>query len=167
MNQLREWYEGLAPRERVMVTAAAVVVGIALFYYMLWSPLNSALADARAQVTAQANEARWMLGVRNEAQALRAAGAAHQPTGQNESLLSIVDTTSRANQLGGAVTQIQPQNEDKAIVSLENAGFDQMMYWLNTLQSKYGITVSEATVSRDNETAGEVDARLTLLRGAA
>ena len=52
----------------------------------------------------------WQL----QTQALRAAGAASQPSGQNESQLSIVDTTSRANQLGGAVTQIQPQNEDKA-----------------------------------------------------
>ena len=167
MNQLQQWFEGLAPRERVMVGGAGVFVAVALFYTVIWSPLNAALADARSRVVSEANEARWMLGVRNEAQALRAAGADRQPAGGNESLLSIVDTTSRANQLGGAVTQIQPQNDDKATVSLENAGFDQMMYWLDSLQSQYGITVSEATVSRDSQTAGEVDARLTLLRGAA
>ena len=167
MNQLQQWFEGLAPRERVMVLVAGVFVSVALFYMLIWSPLNAALADARSRVVSEANEARWMLGVRNEAQALRAAGADRQPAGGDESLLSIVDTTSRANQLGGAVTQIQPQNDDRATVSLENAGFDQMMYWLDTLQSKYGITVSEATVSRDSKTAGEVDARLTLLRGAA
>ncbi|RJS91762.1 type II secretion system protein GspM [Salinisphaera sp. Q1T1-3] len=167
MNAFRDWFNGLAPRERVMVSAAAVVVLLALFYYALWSPLNTALENARTGVTAEANQARWMLGIRNEAELLRSSGANTRPAGANDSLLSIIDASSRANQLGTAVTHIQPQNDDKAVVSLQQAGFDQMVFWLQSLQTQYGITVSQATISRESDTPGQVEARLTLVRGAA
>lgn len=166
MNGLREWFFALAPRERVMVSVAGVLVVFALFYYVLWSPLNTALASAREGVNSESNQARWMLGVENEAQLLRASGAHRTPAGRNESLLAIIDASSRANQLGSAVTHIQPRNDNEAVVNLEQAGFDQMVFWLQTLQTKYGIAVSEATVSRENDNPGEVEARLTLLRSS-
>ncbi len=98
MNALKDWFHGLAPRERVMVAAAAVMVAIAIFYYGLWHPLDSALANARDQVTAESNQARWMLGIRNEAQLLRSSSHHSEPKGRDQSLLSIVDATSRARQ---------------------------------------------------------------------
>lgn len=164
MNALKAWFFDLAPRERVMVAAAAVLVVITLFYYALWSPLNQARSDARDRVQAEANQARWMLGLRNEAQLLRSAGGNQSARGQGQSLLSIIDATSRANQLGGAVTHIQPTNRDKAVVSLENAGFDRMVFWLQSLQRQYGVAVDEATISRMDSKPGEVEARLTLVR---
>lgn len=167
MNALKEWFSTLAPRERVMVSVAAVMVVIALFYYALWQPLNNALADARAQVTAESNQARWMLGIRNEAQLLRSSSQHSTPTGTDRSLLSIVDESSRANQLGKAVTHIQPQNDDKASVTLDEANFNRMLYWLQSLQSQYGVVATEATVSREEDTAGLVEARLTLSRSAS
>ncbi|KEZ79033.1 type II secretion system protein GspM [Salinisphaera hydrothermalis] len=165
MNAVKEWFYGLAPRERVMVSAAAVMVLIAIFYYGLWHPLNTALANAREQVTAESNQARWMLGIRNEAQLLRSSTHHSEPKGQNESLLSIVDSTSRANNLGGAVTHIQPKNDDEATVTLDKANFNRMLFWLRTLQTDYGVVASEATISRAQDAPGQVEARLTLVRG--
>ncbi|WP_423820516.1 type II secretion system protein M [Salinisphaera sp. SPP-AMP-43] len=167
MNALKEWFHTLAPRERVMVSIAAVMVVIALFYYALWQPLNNALTDAQAQVTAESNQARWMLGIRNEAQLLRSSSQHRAPTGSNRSLLSIVDESSRANQLGKAVTHIQPRNNDQASVTLDEANFNRMLYWLQTLQSQYGVVATEATISREEDTAGLVEARLTLSREAS
>lgn len=165
MNALRDWFEGLALRERLMVAAAAVVVAIAIFYYGLWHPLNGALADARDQVTAESNEARWMLGIRNEAELLRSSSQHGETKGQNESLLSIVDSSSRANNLGDAVSHIQPKNDDEATVTLDKANFNRMLFWLKTLQSDYGVITTEATISQAESAPGRVEARLTLTRG--
>ncbi|MGN8157417.1 type II secretion system protein GspM [Salinisphaera sp. RV14] len=165
MSALRAWFQGLAPRERIMVAAAAAVVAVAIFYYGLWHPLNSALANAREQVTAESNQARWMLGIRNEAKLLRASSQHSEPKGRDQSLLSIVDATSRAHNLGGAVSHIQPKNNDEALVTLDKANFNHMLYWLKTLQSDYGVVASEATISRAEGAPGRVEARLTLIRG--
>lgn len=167
MNALKDWYYGLAQRERVMVAAAAVMVAFAIFYYGLWHPLNSALAGARDQVTAESNQARWMLGIRDEAQLLRSSSQHSEPKGRDQSLLSIVDATSRANNLGDAVSHIQPKNDNQATVTLDKANFNRLLFWLRTLQSDYGVVASEATVSRAEDAPGRVEARLTLVRGGS
>ncbi|MES1925495.1 type II secretion system protein M [Salinisphaera sp. T31B1] len=166
MNQLRQWYEGLAPRERVAVIAGAIAVAFALFYYALWRPLNVSVEDGRVRVTAEAEQTRWMLGVRDEARLLQSSGSQRSVQGRNESLLSIVDSTSRENGLGPAVRRIQPDNNDQATVTLEKANFNQMLFWLRSLQSDYGVSASQMTVTRDDEN-GTVQARLTLTRGGA
>lgn len=148
-----------------MVSIAAIVVVIALFYYALWQPLNNGLAEARNRVTAESNQARWMLGVRDEARVLQASDRHQAPIGGDQSLLSIIDKTSRANDLGEAVTHIQPNDDDQATVTLDAANFNRMLFWLQNLQSRYGIAANEATISREDDSPGEVEARLTLARG--
>lgn len=166
IDNLRPWYQGLAPRERMAVIAGSIAVVIALFYYGLWHPLNSGLDTAREQVASKTNQTRWMLGIRNEARLLQANGTQTQIKGRDDSLLSIVDQTSRANGLGDAVRRIQPGQDGKATVSLQQANFNQMLFWLRTLQQDYGIRASELTLSRDDDKPGNVEARLTLVRNA-
>lgn len=167
MNALKDWFYGLAPRERVMVAVAAVVVAIAIFYYGLWHPLDGALANARDQVTAESNQARWMLGVRDEAQLLRSSSHHSEPKGQGESLLTIVDATSRTNNLGDAVRHIQPRDNDQARVTLDKANFNRMLFWLRSLDRDYGVIATEVTISRAEDAPGRVKARLTLIRGGS
>jgi len=166
MNQLRQWYEGLAPRERIAVVAGGIAVVFALFYYMLWQPLNNSVADARLRVNVQAEQARWMLGVRDEARLLQSTDTQRSIQGRNDSLLSIVDATSRDNGLGEAVRRIQPDNNDQATVTMEKANFNQILFWLRSLQRDYGVAASQMTITRDEED-GTVQARLTLTRGSA
>jgi general secretion pathway protein M len=164
MNQLRQWYEGLAPRERVAVLVGGLVVVLAVFYYGIWRPLNTSVSEGRLRLTSQAEETRWMLGIRDEARLLQASDTRRDIQGRNDSLLSIVDATSRDNGLENAVRRIQPDNDDQATVTLEQANFNQMLFWLRSLQRDYGVVARQMTVTRDEET-GTIQARLTLARG--
>ena len=166
MNALRQWYDGLAPRERIAVIAGAIAVAFALFYYAIWVPLDSSVTEGRIRLNAQAEETRWVLGIRDEARLLQASDTRRQIQGRNDSLLSIVDATSRENGLGEAVRRIQPDDDDQATVTLEKANFNQMLFWLRSLQRDYGVAASQITVTRDEE-SGTVQARMTLSRGAA
>lgn len=164
MNQFKQWYEGLAQRERIAVIVGGVVVILAVFYYGVWRPLNSSVSEGRLRLNSQAEETRWMLGVRDEARLLQASDTQREIKGRNDSLLSIVDATSRENGMEKAVRRIQPDNDDQATVTLDEANFNQMLFWLRSLQRDYGVAANQMTVSRDDET-GTVQARLTLSRG--
>lgn len=164
MNQFKQWYEGLAQRERIAVIVGGVVVILAVFYYGIWRPLNSSVTEGRLRLNSQAEETRWMLGVRDEARLLQASDTQRKIKGRNDSLLSIVDATSRENGMEKAVRRIQPDNDDQATVTLDEANFNQMLFWLRSLQRDYGVAANQMTVSRDDET-GTVQARLTLSRG--
>lgn len=166
MNGIKAWFGGLEQRERVMVIIGAVAIVLAVFYYGVWQPLNTGLARARSQVAAEAELARWMIGLRGEAEILRANSGDRPVKGKNESILAIIDATSRARGLADAVRRIQPDNNDEAVVTLDDAAFDRMLKWLHLLRRDYNIHIAAMTVTRDT-TQGRVQARLKLERGGA
>lgn len=166
IQTLKTWFQSLLPRERVMVSIGAVAVVLAVFYYAVWQPLNNSLAQARQQVTVEAEQARWLVGLRKEARMLRASTRDGPVKGQGQSILAIIDSTSRARGLADAVRRIQPDNNDEAVVTLDNASFNKMLYWLHMLHRNYNIYIAALTVTHDSQ-PGLVQARLKLERGDA
>lgn len=163
---LKTWFYSLERRERVIVTIGAIAVVFALFYYAIWQPLNSSLAQARAQVAQQTQQTRWLLGLKREARILRARNQSGPIKGQNLAILAIIDSTSRSHGLADAVRRIQPDNNNEAVVTLDSASFNKMLYWLRMLQQDYNIHVASMTVTSDSK-PGLVHARLKLQRGGA
>ena len=47
---MKDWYTALAPRERTMVSIAAVLVVLALIYVAAWNPLSSSVASLEQSV---------------------------------------------------------------------------------------------------------------------
>lgn len=165
---MKEWFDALAPRERRLILTAAAVTVAAVFFLGVWEPLDRAVAGQRERVAHERSLAAWMAGVRTEAETLRG-GRQSPPTpvrGRGESLLSLVDQTGRDAGLGDALRRIQPENDDRAAVTLEGAGFDELLLWLRDLEQRYGVRPVALTVNR-GDSAGTVSARLTLQRGAA
>lgn len=163
MNSVKVWFNALAPRERVMVILGTVAVVLAILYYGAWRPLNTSRARARAQVAAEAEQIRWLVGLQEQAQLLRANTREGPVQGQNRSILAIIDSTSRAQGLAKAVSRIQPDNNDEAVVTLDDAPFNQMLYWLHTMRRDYNIHIAGLTVTHDDK-PGLVQARLKLER---
>jgi general secretion pathway protein M len=156
---VKAWFISLAPRERLMVSAAAAVVFLALGYLVVWDPLNSRLTHAQQSVDEQQSLKRWMQQAAAEAKQLRGAAVGRGDAGR--SLLAVVDQTSKQSQLGPAVKRIQPDGQDLVRVSLEQASFDDLVLWLGSLQSAYGVSIVDAAIDRQSD-AGRVNARLTL-----
>jgi general secretion pathway protein M len=156
---VKEWFNGLAPRERIMVSIAAVVVGLALVYVAAWSPLTSSVARLEQSVEEQQALKQWMQQSAAEVNQLRgAAGAA-----DHRSLLAVVDQTSKQSQLGPAVKRIEPDGQELVRVTLEQASFDDVMTWLGGLQRSFGVSVADVSIDRQAD-SGRVNARLTLKR---
>jgi len=160
---MKDWFMRLAPRERLMVSAAAVVVIVALLYVLGWEPLASRIAHLEQSVTEQQALKQWMDQAAVEAKQLR--GTSRVRRGGTQSLLAVVDQTAKRSHLGAAVKRIQPEGQDQVRVSLEQASFDDMVMWLGSLQSQ-GISVIDATMDRQSG-AGRVNARITLKKGGA
>lgn len=162
---MKEWFNSLVPRERLLVLAAAVVTTAALFFLMVWEPLVTANENLSQQVISAQELNNWLADVEIEVADLRASGRRGTLKGRNQSLLSVVDQTSRTAGLGDAVRRIQPEGDNQAQVSLEAAGFNKMLFWLGELEKNYGIRATAVTLTRDDK-PGLVQARITLTRSA-
>lgn len=156
---MKAWYLGLAPRERLLVGGAAVLVVLLLGYLLVIEPLQQRRAVLERGVVAQRELLAWM---RDAVMPLR--GNPTSPSdSRGQSLFAVVDRSARATVLAGALQRVQPEGQGNVRVWFDDAPFDDLVRWIAALQREHGITVNTLSVERADE-AGLVDARLTLER---
>ncbi|HEX4896389.1 MAG TPA: type II secretion system protein M [Solimonas sp.] len=158
--RLQSWLAQLAPRERVLVLSGAGVVALTLLYLLIWEPL----AKAHAQRAESLEAARALAGRIETAAALvqsqRGSGGA---VNRNLSLLAAVDQTSRSPVLGKPPTRVQPEGDREVRVWIDDVSFDNLLRWLQELETRYGIVARSAELER-GQAPGTVNARLSLAR---
>ena len=166
MKQLEEvlnWYHGLQQRERQLVLAAAAMVIVTLLYLVIWEPIINGVSDQKQKYQTQVDILDWMQDAASEVRSLRAAGASKRNINSNQPVSLLVEQSATAAGLKPYLTKLESTSDKGARVTIDAASFDQILLWLNTLQSRYGITVSSANLDRDDK-PGAVNARMTLGR---
>jgi general secretion pathway protein M len=160
---MRDWFEALQPRERLFVAAGVVITAAALFYGLVWLPLDKGQATLASNVESWERslaELRPLRGMQ-ASQATRGAPA----SGSQLTPVVIVDQTLRARGLDRALQRSQPTTSDGIRVEFENVAFDDLVLWLGDLSRQYAMQVSSGSFSAtDRAGPGRVNATLTLER---
>ena len=158
----RDWLDNLSARERTLVRAAAVLVGLALLYLVLVLPFTSTSSKMTARVQQKSADLAWM---RAQAPQAMAAAGMTQSAGDGESLVVIVDRTARQAGLGGALRDQSPSGNAGLRLRMEAAPFDTLVTWLVSLQQQHGVGIESATF--DAAGPGLVNATLSLTHAGA
>jgi general secretion pathway protein M len=158
---MRDWFEGLESRERLLVMAGSALLAVFLVIVLVWLPVRSGYNDLKASVAGQRDTAAWMQRSAQQLAGLKRSGGAEAAGLGGRSLLAVTDSTARAGGLGAELKRVEPEGRDSVRVWLDGASFDVLVKWLATLNSTHGILVDNATLER-TESAGRVNARLTL-----
>lgn len=162
---MKEWFDGLEPRERLILSVGAVFLALVLAWVLLIHPLYVASGE-RAERVAQlrADLARaTALGV--EIRTLGSAGPTRTaPGAANQSLMILLERSAR--EAGLQVNQSRPLDTTTVRVRFEAAPFDTLVRWMGTLANRYGVQAD--VVSLDQlDAPGMVDAQITLKRPTA
>ena len=154
---MKDWFEMLQPRERVVIALGGAIAVLILVWSVAWMPLRS----ANLNLHAAAMEKYSLLA---DASRLQPSGA---PPGlaatSAESLVLIVDQTHRAHGLGGTLSRNQPDGENGIRVAFQRVPFDQLVNWLGALRQGHGIVVVTANLDGAQQ-PGLVNASLLLQR---
>jgi general secretion pathway protein M len=161
MNQVRQWLDGLAPRERNLVYVAAAFLGIAIVYFAIVLPVTSVARHREARIAQKTSDLAWMRQVAPQVMAAAAAGGG---TASDESLVVLVDRTARESGIGSSVRDQSPAGQDGLQLRLEGAPFDLLVAWLANLQQQHGVRVDAAIIGAASA-PGLVNANLTLAHG--
>lgn len=165
MQQLRDKFNALQPRERIVILGGAILVLVVAIYVLGLSPLYRAV-DAQAKRVAQKEgDLAWMRSVAGEV-AVLSANAPSRPGPSNESMVVLIDRAARECGLGASLTGQTPNGEHGIRVRLEAAEFDKLMVCLGTLQQVHAVDVESATIDRTAQ-PGLVNANLVLTRVGA
>ena len=161
MNQIRQWLDGLAPRERNLVYVAAAFLGIAIVYFAIVLPVTSASRHREARIVQKTSDVAWMRQVAPQVMAAAAAGGG---MASDESLVVLVDRTARESGIGSSIRDQTPAGQNGLQLRLEGAPFDLLMAWLASLQQQHGVRVDGAIIGATSA-PGLVNANLTLAHG--
>lgn len=159
---LREWFDKLAPRERWLLLAAAAFAVVALIYALGLRPLYA----TRARAAADVEQKRQLLADLDQVASRYgpqggSAPAAAQGTG--ESLIVLIDRSTRDGGLGAYLKRNQPEGATGVRLRMENVPFDALATWLSTVQARHGLGIVSATFDPAGE-PGRVNSNLVLDR---
>lgn len=163
LNQLREWFASLAPRERLMVSGCAVFVVFSILYFGLWDSLAGAHAKREKELTASRALATRLEFIGAEVQKSRRSGAGGGSVNRSMSLLSAVDQSSKSGTLSKPPSRLQPEGDSEVRVWLEDTNFDGVLRWINELEARYGVIAEQVDIDKESA-PGLVNARLSLVR---
>lgn len=163
LDDLQQWFQGLQARERHLVLTAAVVIIVTLCYLVLWEPLHKSKSDQISRLQSQLEIISWMQTASAEIKALRASGTTAKQANNSQPVSLLVEKSAAASGLKQYLSKLESTSNKGARVKIDAASFDQLVLWLNNLQTQYGISVTTANIDR-HSTPGTVNARLTLNR---
>ena len=161
MDALRNWFEQLSIRERVMVGAAGLLVVFAVLYLGAFRPLLTTAAHNGAVV----EEHRALLDEITQLAARRGPqrGSAPAGGGSDQSLVLVVDRTTRSSGLSAYLKRNQPDGADSIRLRFEDAPFDDLTQWLGQLRNQHGLATTSANIDVAAQ-PGRVNCNLTLER---
>ncbi|HEX7031102.1 MAG TPA: type II secretion system protein M [Gammaproteobacteria bacterium] len=163
LDEIRQRFHELEPRERQFLIGGAIALVVILFFLAVVQPLLQYRDGAADDVAGKRDLVAWMRGA---AEVLRGRGPAAATVDTSGSLLALADSSARATGLANALQRIQQDGDDAVRVRLEGASFDALILWLDGLQNRYGVVASEMTVDRADG-AGLVNASITLTRNVS
>ena len=154
---MKDWFEMLKPRERVMLVLGGAIAVLILVWSFAWMPLRSANLNLDATLAEK-------YGLLADVSRLQPSGAPPIPASTSaESLVLIVDQTHRTHGLGGTLSRNQPDGENGIRVAFQQVPFTQLVSWLGALQQGHGIVVVIANMDGTQQ-PGLVNASLVLRR---
>lgn len=148
-QQIRNWFQQLAPREQRIIRVGLVVVGLILVYQWCWSPLVSHQHTLRRRIHTQETMLVWMQSADKQ---LQQAAKTAQPAAAQMTpvmLLSLIQKQIKEAGFVSQLKQLKQAGNDTVELHLQRVEFDKMMVFLTRLLSQHHVLVSQLSVAAD------------------
>ena len=162
---MKSYWQQLKPRERMLIMIGGGVFIILMLYLIVLEPQVENVDKLTVKVEKQKVQVQSLKSMAKEIASLqKSSGGSSLSKRQGQSLLVLVDRTSKESQLGKSITRIEPDGSVRVRVWLEAAAFDDLVKWLGGLETKYNILV-ETVVIDNTQTVGRVNVRAVFVEG--
>ncbi|HEX5420329.1 MAG TPA: type II secretion system protein GspM [Gammaproteobacteria bacterium] len=140
---MKDWFMSREPRERAVLGAGACAAAIIVFWGLIWLPVSRGSARLQDSVAHKSS----LLVDLERASAIAPAANSAAPRPAAESMVVLVDRTSRSHGLAGMLMRTRPDGTDGIAVTFQDAPFDALLGWLAALRTAYGVKVESASVN--------------------
>ncbi len=155
---MKNWFLQFNQREQLSLLVLGFALGMYLLYMLVWSPLAGQRDRLEAQNRGVAASLQRVDVMVSEVLQLRAVEG-RSTGGRQRNLTSLINQSTARLQL--AVTRLQPNSRGEIQVRFESAAFDDLLQWLNEMESREGLLVREASITQAGS-SGRVNATVRL-----
>lgn len=157
---MKEWWDGLNSREKMLIAIGAGSIFLWILYELLWSPMLSIVNTRRDALIEKARVLQSLLDARVRIQNLQGLGF-KAPGKFREPLLVLTERSLQKKNLSGHVKSLRQEQDNQIELVLESIVFDNMAKWLQELWQNDGIIVQSAVINA-SESSGVVNVKLVL-----
>lgn len=154
MARFELWWRGISAREQRLLVIGCTLLAIGLFYWLVWQPLDSRIAERERQVKNQQQTLVWLKEKGERVLAAQAGSGRNIELGGT--LDGVVNRTAFNHKI--KITRLQPQGQELQ-VWIDAVPFDGLLMWLAELSDRYGVQVKVIEVAREQLPAGMVKVR--------
>lgn len=158
---MKDWFSGLTQRERSLVKITVSVLVIFMLYLLVLQPISNNYAKNKKNVVTATETLEWMRSAAREVKQLRGGHLPSERPQGKQFVLSMIDRSAQKAGLGGVMKRVQPEGDSGVRVWFESAAFDELIKWLDTIESEHGLSVNEINIEQ-TESAGLVNVRVFL-----
>lgn len=157
-KQYQTWYSALPARDQSIVKAIAWFVLFALIYLWVWVPAENFNTKATKALKSEIEIHTMMKD--NAYKVSSNASGGQQASTSGQSVLAIVNSTSKRK--GIELKRFEPEGESGIRIWLDQVKFNDVIGWIDSLENKHGIRVSQINI--DKVESGIVNLRAVLKR---
>ena len=153
---MKEWFAGLSQREQLSLLVLGIALALYLLYMVAWAPLAERRSELAVQNEAVAQSLQRVDAMVSEIIRLREGGGA---SASRRNLTSLVNQSTGRH--GLQVSRLQPNSRGDIQVRLENAVFDDLVAWLDEVENRERLLVTEIAITRTGN-VGRVNATIRI-----
>lgn len=146
----KEWWSGLALREKQAVALGASILGIFILYQGIWSPYLASVASLRAHLTSQQKTLLWMQAADQAMQKMEEQTKAPSKSMSPVVFLSYLQKRIEAAGLVPALTQLKQASNDSIAVQFKKVEFDKLMALLISVIKEQHVTVTQMQATAES-----------------
>lgn len=161
----KEWWSGLALREKQAVALGAAVLGIFILYQGIWSPYLRSVDALRKHLISQEKTLLWMQTTDQAMQKMEEQTKTPSKLMSPVVFLSYLQKRIEGAGLAPALTQLKQASNDSIAVQFKKVEFDKLMVLLISVIKEQHVTVTQMQATAESA-IGVVNVSMMLKLGS-
>ena len=160
---MKNWYNLLSPRERMLVVYGSTAVSIILLWLIAVKPLYNNHLKLNKTIEQQYNTLALMQKQSIDIRQLQQQNLRKPISNSSQNPQQLIERSLQTWRLKSSLERMQSQGTGVRLI-LRDANADRVMRFLYELESIHALSIDSLTVNNDKKESGLADFRLTIQR---